>query len=84
MHARGHCLVEIQAFKKKNLNHKNQISVSRHRMVLQELTITLEPKLDTILDLDWSNDLLPADPAQIINPSPTLLPPFTLLGVIAI
>ena len=53
-------------------------------MVFQELTITLGPKLDTILDFDCSNDLFPDDSAQIINPSPILVPPFTPKGVIVI
>ena len=48
-----------------------QISVSNHKMVLQELTITIGLKLDTILNLDWSIDLFPDDPAQIMNPSPS-------------
>ena len=44
-----------------------RISIPKRKMVLQELTITHGPKLDTILNLDWSND----DPAHIMNILPS-------------
>ena len=66
----GIVMLEYKLF----LNLRVQISVAKHKMVLQELTITLILKLDTILNLDWSNDLFPDDPAQIMNPSSALLP----------
>ena len=54
-------IVEVQAF----LNLR--ISIPKRKMVLQELTITLGPELDTTLNLDWSNDLFHDDPAHKMN-----------------
>jgi len=52
-------LLEYKLF----LNLRIQISLPKHKMVLQELIITLGLNLDTILNLDWSTDLFPDDPA---------------------
>ena len=60
----GIVLLEYKLF----MNLRIQISVPKHKMVLKEVTITLGLKLDTILNLNWSNDLFPDDPAQKINP----------------
>ena len=61
-------LLEYKLF----MNLRIQIFVPKHKMVLQELTITLGPKLDTIFNLDWSNDL--AFTLLVVRPQPIAQP----------